>query len=144
MVINRFRGDYYFLSNFHPAKIEYNGLVYGSAEAAFQAQKCPERASEFCHLGPKSAKALGSRVELRKDWEDVKIRIMFSILLCKFTQNPDLKEMLLNTGDAVLIEGNTWGDTYWGACRGTGKNILGRLLMTARKAIRENVFDKYL
>ena len=144
MVINRFRGDYYFLSNFYPTKVKYKGLVYDSAEAAFQAQKCPERASEFCNLAPKSAKSLGFRVELRKDWDDVKIRIMFSILLCKFTQNPYLKEKLLNTGDAILIEGNTWGDTFWGACGGTGKNILGRLLMTARKAIRENAFDKYL
>lgn len=144
MVINRFRGDYYFLSNFYPTKVKYKGLTYENSEAAFQAQKCPERSSEFCHLVPRSAKSLGFQVELRKDWDDVKIRIMFSILLCKFTQNPDLKEKLINTGDAILIEGNTWGDTYWGACGGTGQNILGRLLMTARKAIRENTFDKYL
>ena len=70
--ISAFRGAYDFLSNFYPALITYNGLVFQNNEAAFQAAKCPERSAEFCFLNPSEAKRLGRRVKLRNDWDQIK------------------------------------------------------------------------
>ena len=86
----------------------------------------------FFGLSGGQAKRLGKRVELRPDWEDVKIDIMRQVLKSKFTQNPELKAKLIATGDAELIEGNNWNDRFWGVCNGKGQNHLGRLLMELR------------
>ena len=69
---------------------------------------------------------------LRKDWEQVKDDIMYEVVRAKFIQHPILAQQLLDTRDAELIEGNNWGDTYWGVCNGYGKNMLGRILMRVR------------
>ncbi len=89
-------------------------------------------------LPTSDAKRLGRHVELRPDWEDVKIAIMEEIVRTKFTQNEDLKAMLLATGDLVLEEGNAWGDTFWGVDAKTreGQNHLGRILMRVREELR--------
>lgn len=77
---------------------------------------------------------MGRRVKLRPDWEQVKTAVMEEVVRAKFTQNPDLAALLLSTGDAELIEGNTWGDTCWGVDlrTGRGENRLGRILMKVR------------
>ena len=135
-IINEFKGEYYFLSNFYNTPVEYNGLKYLNNEAAFHAQKDLSRAEEFVNLPPNLAKRLGRKVNLRKDWEDVKVDIMYEINVAKFTQNEDLKEMLLKTGSAKLIEGNTWHDTFWGVCNGEGRNELGKILERVRSELR--------
>lgn len=132
MKIDSFKGKYFFLSNFYTADVEYNGIKYLNNEAAFQAQKCPERAKEFSTLDPSMAKRKGRKIKLRQDWENVKYGIMFDIVIAKFKQNPDLLEKLVKTGTAQLVEGNTWGDTTWGVYRHKGKNYLGRILMQVR------------
>ena len=71
---------------------------------------------------------MGRIVELRPDWENIKINVMASLVAQKFMQ-PHLRDMLLATGDAKLIEGNTWGDRFWGQCSGVGENQLGKILM---------------
>lgn len=134
-VINNFKNDYDFLSNFYPCQIEYHGLVYDNVECAFQAQKCLERSNEFCHLLPVQAKHLGKQVKLRSDWEDIKLDLMKELLMIKFS-NPKLKEKLLATGDAELIEGNNWRDYYWGMYNNKGQNHLGRLLMQVREVYK--------
>lgn len=136
--VTQFRGKHYFLSNFFPAPVTYKGIRYENNEAAFQAQKQPERAQEFASLPPNEAKRLGRRVKLRPDWEAVKQTIMNDIVQSKFMQNPDLCEKLLQTGDRELIEGNNWGDTYWGVCYGKGRNELGKILMNLRSMLRGN------
>ena len=133
--ITEFRNEYSFLSNFYNADITYNGLAFKNNEAAFQAMKCPEQAEKFTPKNPSEAKSLGRRIPLRKDWEQVKERIMYEICLAKFTQNPALKEKLLATGRKYLIEGNFWGDTEWGVCNGNGENKLGKILMRVREAL---------
>lgn len=135
--VTHFRGHYYFLSNFYPAPVTYNGVTYENNEAAFQAQKQPERAKEFASLPPNEAKRLGRRVKLRPDWESVKQDIMRGVVQAKFTQNPSLREKLIQTGERDLIEGNNWGDTYWGVCYGKGRNELGKILVKIRSEIQK-------
>lgn len=133
--IDRFTGEYEFLSNFYEnAPLEYKGLHYTNSEAAFHAQKTldPEKQKEFTTLNPGESKKMGRSLELRPDWEDVKLDIMYEVCKAKFTQNPSLKERLIETGDAELIEGNTWYDQYWGVCDGVGENHLGIILMRIR------------
>lgn len=130
--ITKFKGDNFFLSNFYVAPVVYQGIQFESSEAAFQAAKCPERMREFCGLDPSKAKKLGRHVELRPDWDEVKYGVMYQVCKAKFLQNPDLAKKLIETGDAELVEGNTWGDQVWGVCNGVGKNSLGVILMLIR------------
>lgn len=130
--IDDFRRKNHFLSNFYNAKVEYNGLTYENNEAAFQAQKDLSRSAEFTKLPPNEAKRLGRKVKLRKDWNDVRVSIMYEIVFNKFCHNTELREKLINTGDSYLIEGNTWNDKFWGVCKGEGRNELGKILESVR------------
>lgn len=134
--IKEFKGDNAFLSNFYVAPVIYEGIRFENSEAAFQAAKCPKRMREFCGLSPQAAKRLGRRVEMRPDWEAIKYDVMYQVCKEKFTQNPDLLGKLLATGDAELVEGNTWGDQVWGVCKGVGENHLGKTLMRIRNELR--------
>lgn len=137
-MINEFRGEYYFLSNFYPCKVEWQGIVYENNESAFQSAKCInlEQRKNFIGLDPSTAKRKGRRVKLRNDWEEIKDQVMYEIVLNKFLQNEDLKDKLLRTGEEELIEGNIWHDYYWGVCNGRGKNKLGKILMQVREELR--------
>jgi ribA/ribD-fused uncharacterized protein len=85
-------------------------------------------------------------VDLRPDWERIKKQVMLRVVLAKFARNPELAAELRETGNACLIEGNTWHDNYWGDCRcggpsctGTdGWNYLGQILMAARMVLRDD------
>lgn len=68
---------------------------------------------------------------MRPNWDEMKIGFMASILAAKFS-DPELRLMLLQTWGCELVEGNTWGDTFWGVCNGKGKNNLGKILMELR------------
>ena len=135
--ISEFRGKYFFLSNFYPAPVTYLGQSFKNNEAAFQSAKCPERSNEFLNLNPSDAKRLGRHVHLRDDLEDVKDDVMYDICRAKFMQNPNLARLLIETGVATLIEGNTWGDRVWGVCDGVGENRLGKILMQIRAKMKE-------
>ena len=137
----QFRDSYAFLSNMYPSPIVMTERTTGKllhftcAEAAFQAAKCPERAREFENLTGPQAKKLGRQVSLRADWDTKRIAYMRCILKAKFTQNPELAKALRATGDIVLVEDNTWGDKFWGVCKGVGENNLGKLLMEIRAGL---------
>ena len=133
-VIDSFRGEFHWLSNFYSCSVHFEGLTFGNTEAAFQASKTldMEERESFFGLSGGQAKRLGRKVELRSDWEAVKIEVMREVLRCKFSQNPELKAKLIATGDAELIEGNNWNDRFWVVCRGVGQNYLGKLLMEVR------------
>lgn len=145
-VISNFRGKYYFLSNFYSAPIFYDGLSFLNNEAAFQSCKCANgmKRKDFCMLPPNEAKALGRKVGLRYDWEQVKDGIMLKVVRAKFKQNPDLANRLLATGKARLIEGNDWGDNYWGISPYSNdnpempwNNHLGKILMMVREELKD-------
>jgi len=136
--IESFSGEYAFLSNFWDVRVEYDGGWFSSVEHAYQAAKYPKEARSVFRNGitPGQAKRLGGAAELPWDWEHKKIEIMTRLVLQKFRNNNPLKFLLLSTGDATLIEGNHWGDRFWGQCGGTGKNHLGRILMYVRTVLR--------
>lgn len=144
--IDRFDGKYYFLSNFYRFPFSYDSKEWNTVEHCFQAYKSlNEDVREEIRNSdnPGLAKYLGRNVELRPDWDRVKDRLMYELLKQKFSYMPT-KQKLLETGDSLLIEGNTWHDNYWGNCvckkcqRVEGKNMLGRLLMKVRSELRED------
>lgn len=140
-MINSFKKEYFFLSNFYPSTIKYEGLEYANVEAAFQAAKTinPEERIPFAReSNPSIVKRMGRAISLREDWEDVKENIMYQLVYEKFSSHPELKNKLLETKNEDLIEGNYWHDNIWGNCSCTkcitkkGENKLGKILMKVR------------
>ena len=138
-MINRFDEEYRFLSNFYPAQIYYNKIWYPSVEHAYQAQKTLDETERYKISAMRSAgaaKRAGKDLKLRKDWHSVSLGIMYDLVKMKFQLDDALKTMLLSTGDQALIEGNTWGDTFWGTVDGKGHNHLGKILMRVREELK--------
>lgn len=142
--IRNFKNEYAFLSNFYITNIIYDSISYTNTEAAFQAQKTfsMDCRKQFTNLMPNEAKRLGRTIKLRSDWESVKVNIMYEIIKAKFMQNPELSQKLIKTGDSILIEGNDWGDRFWGVCPLNGiigidgQNNLGKILMVVREELK--------
>lgn len=138
-MINSFQGEHRWLSNFWPAKVVLEDIEFPTVEHAYVAAKTLDmamrlRVSEIPAQNAGRVKRLGRTFDLRVDWDDVRLSTMERLLRQKFAI-PDLRMLLLKTGNQILIEGNTWGDTFWGVCRGTGENNLGNLLMKIRSEI---------
>lgn len=142
-MICEFEGKYAFLSNFFPSSILYEGIVYPTNEHFFQAMKTlnqEERKKIAAADTPGKAKRLGRHVQLRADWEQIKVDVMRTGLMLKFT-DAELAQKLIGTGDEELIEGNWWHDNTWGSCfcsdciNKPGRNLLGMLLMELRKEL---------
>ncbi len=141
--IMQFRGAWAFLSNFQPAVLDWEGITYPTSEHAFNAGKTTdEDARRWIAVAPtpREAKRRGRAVQLRPGWDErVRFEVMADVLRAKFACRPERVAALVGTGDAVLVEGNTWHDNVWGdchcgrpACAGAGANHLGRLLMELR------------
>jgi len=133
--IQKFDGYNRFLSNFYPAVVNFEGAEYPSVEHAYQAAKTVDvskrTAFQYPGLSSKDAKAMGRRLVMREGWDEMKLGVMEQLLREKF-KHADLRQKLLATAPAELVEGNWWGDTWWGMCHGVGENHLGRLLMKIR------------
>ena len=134
-MITRFRGQYGFLSNMHDCDVKYNGLTFKNSESAFQAQKCISESHKFTNMSGPKAKRYALTLPLREDWAEVRVGIMCEVVYEKFSQNPELKKKLLDTGLEELIEGNDHKDTFWGVYNGNGKNMLGKILMKVRSEL---------
>jgi ribA/ribD-fused uncharacterized protein len=136
-----FKGEYRFLSNFWPAMVSGpGGRVYPTVEHAYQASKSldPSVWSEVRALpGAGSAKNYGRHIDVRPDWNAVRLGIMESLLRQKFAPGSELAARLVAI-DGTIEEGNSWGDTFWGISLHTfeGENHLGRLLMDIRDELR--------
>jgi ribA/ribD-fused uncharacterized protein len=137
-MISEFQGEYRWLSNFWPATVCFEGRYYGAVELAYVAAKTKDESirSQIQALTCGQAKNFGRTLALRTDWEEVKLLVMATLVFEKFTRHPELMTKLLNTGEQELVEGNTWGDTYWGVCKGVGENNLGKILMGVRKHLK--------
>lgn len=143
-MIVEFDGQYAFLSNFYSSPFIYEEIVYPTNEHFFQAMKTldiDERKKIAAAETPGKAKRMGRNVQLRSDWEKVKVYYMELGLRLKFA-NKALAEKLIATGDEELVEGNWWCDQTWGSCncpkhiRTPGRNLLGMLLMELRKELQ--------
>jgi hypothetical protein len=135
------RDPYGELSNFAPFPIRLQEKVWPTSEHYFQGQKFAgtRDEEEVRRAGsPMIAARMGrSRSRpLRKDWERVKDQVMLEALRAKFAQHDGLRELLLGTGDARLVE-HTSNDRYWAdGGDGTGRNQLGELLMKVRSELK--------
>lgn len=132
-----------YMSNFSRHSLIVNGIEYKTSEHYFQSKKAegtPYEQTIINATKPSEAAKLGrSRdFKLREDWEQIKDNVMRDAVQTKFLQNPTLWDKLLKTGDAILIEA-TSDDYYWGVgTNGTGKNMLGIILMELREEIKKN------
>lgn len=148
-VIDSFEGEYEFLSNFYEGEpLVIDKRSYKSNEHWYQASKAvDDDTHDLIRLAATAgqAKKLGRQCKkIHPDWDDSglrpprKQRVMWKGLKIKFAPDSRLAKKLLATGDAELIEGNWWGDNYWGTVNGKGKNVLGRMLMRWRRMLRDN------
>jgi ribA/ribD-fused uncharacterized protein len=133
--ITSFKDEYSFLSNMYPTPmlIEFKGYVFTCTESAYQGFKVMQP-DYFQSLNGYQAKRVSKSYVMRSDWDTLKNPLMYSLLIEKFRQ-PELRELLMDTDGMELIEGNQWGDTYWGVSGGIGANTLGRMLMQLRSEI---------
>jgi ribA/ribD-fused uncharacterized protein len=148
MTILTFKGNYRFLSNFYPCLVYFKGLTYPTAEHAYQAWKTTNP-SDHVRIAtaetPAQAKRLGRQTKCRKNWEDIKLDVMYQIVKAKFEQNEGLMNNLLKTGEVELREGNVWHDNFWGNCYCsrcetiTGQNNLGKILMRIRNEAENTI-----
>jgi hypothetical protein len=133
-----FTGPNFFLSNFYPCEVAFEDKIYKSSEHAYMAAKTTDdniRSYIAAQPNPGAAKKIGRSIQLRENWDDLRIQYMRIILENKFGDY-ELRERLNSTKECELIEGNTWGDKFWGQCPlGTGRNELGKLLMSIRDDI---------
>jgi ribA/ribD-fused uncharacterized protein len=138
--IDRFEGQYWWLSNFYPCMVtDSRGFEYASVEHAYQAAKASteaERARIASATSAAVAKRRAAKLVLAPDWPDRKIAVMRELLRSKFAPGSELADKLLATGDAELVEGNDWEDTFWGKYQGAGENHMGKLLMELRASLR--------
>lgn len=143
-MINSFDKSNSFLSNFFNSPVTYEGIKYLNNEAAFQSAKTMDMniRKKFATMNPSEAKKTGRQLTLREDWEQIKDKVMYDVCYAKFTQNLNLKTLLLETEEEELVEGNWWHDNYWGNCSCPkcqsieGKNHLGLILMKIRKQLQ--------
>jgi len=135
----RVNRPYGWLSNFSPHALDLDGRRWPTVEHYFQAMKFKDagRQDEVRNAGsPAEAKRRGQRRGLREGWHEVRDEVMRRAVEAKFEQHPDLADKLTATGDAHLIE-DAPKDYYWGCgARGTGENMLGRILMEVRARLR--------
>ena len=135
-VIDRFKGEYAFLENRFTCRFVWEGVIYNTAEAAFLSSKFKETSDRkviaSCSIDKAAVKAKAQIPY--PGWEDAWLDIMESILLAKFEQNPTLMKKLADTGNRVLINGNSKKETFWGIdlYSWTGENNLGKILMSIR------------
>jgi ribA/ribD-fused uncharacterized protein len=145
-IIDDFHGVYRYLSNFWEHPVEFQGVIYPSNEHAFVAAKTTDQTiREVIREAktPGQVKRMGRNLVLRPDWENIKVMVMLDLCKTKFAPGTALASKLLATGDAFLIEGNTWGDRVWGTVNGEGCNYLGKILMKVRAELRGERFDIY-
>ena len=144
--ITSFKDEYRFLSNFYQTPIAYGGLTYPNAEAAFQAQKREKEEDKVKYTlvkNPVVAKRMGKKEpDLPENWREISYGIMLEVVRAKFSL-PEMKEKLLATGDAELVEGNNHHDNLWGNCAcprcaaKAGQNRLGKILMQVREELKQ-------
>lgn len=151
MDITRFDGEYEWLSNMHMCDCHYAGKVFKSSEHLYQWLKTApgwwqDRIFDAPH--GKVAKRLAAHPKCPKakysDWNMFRLECMETALKSKFDSNAYLRDRLIATAPAELVEGNYWGDTFWGVCKGAGTNYLGNMLMGFRTLYMDIAYEQHL
>jgi ribA/ribD-fused uncharacterized protein len=144
--IESFSEEFRFLSNFWITPVTFEGKTFPSVEHAYVFAKMRPGSIEqglvlhvINQLTPGQMKKIGREIPLRDDWDSIKLDVMRTLIRSKFSLNDELKTKLLATGNVVLIEGNTWGDVFWGVCNGVGQNNLGKILMEIRDELAQSI-----
>ena len=138
--ITSFQHPHRWLSNFWPCEVVLEGLKFPHVEGAYVAAKTKDisiRKQVQKIQKPGDCKRFGRTFPLREDWDSVKLEIMEHLLRQKFERESNLADKLISTFPAKLMEGNSWGDTFWGVCRGKGENHLGKILMKIRSELKQ-------
>lgn len=140
-LVQRFDGKYAFLSNFYPRDMTWWGQTWPTVEHAYQAVKTtdPQGREQIRKVAtPGMAKRLGRLVDLRDNWDEIRLAVMLDILRTKFGRDKTMRDLLLATEGMWLVEGNTWGDEFWGKTLNCtqGDNWLGRVLMIVRAELQ--------
>jgi ribA/ribD-fused uncharacterized protein len=141
-IINGFFGEYRWLSNFYDADIVYEDIYFPSVEHAYVYSKYntkPKELTQFLELTSGQVKRLGKTIDIRSDFDEIKVDVMAELIFCKFSdRNPELVQKLLSTGEAHISETNSWGDTFWGVnLEGVGLNMLGKIIMARREQLQK-------
>jgi ribA/ribD-fused uncharacterized protein len=133
------KDPYGFMGNFFKARFFIYGRWWNFVEAPYQAEKTSiqsEKDEIWKAVKANDSRLLGQKVTMRPDWDEYKRFVMKECCLAKFLQHPDLRKQLMATGDEVLIEDSPV-DWYWGCgSDGTGKNVLGQVLMEIREELK--------
>ena len=137
-------GDLGYLANYSNHGFYKNGIYYKTVEHYYQSEKFDNQEIKNKIINaetPKEASSIGrDRNNKRKDnFKKIKNQVMLEGLLEKFRQNEDIRNKLLETNDEEIVE-KTIDEYYWGIGKdGTGKNVIGHLLMKTRNIIREEI-----
>jgi ribA/ribD-fused uncharacterized protein len=139
--IDRFRERYHFLSNMYPCPVKIEGIQYPTSENAYQALKYNDLKMRLfiADMTPKQAKQFAKENQIADLTDIDRLSIMYRVLSMKFMGNNEMLRMLLDTGNAELVEGNDWKGTFWGVCNGVGDNHLGKMLMSMRNNFIANI-----
>lgn len=153
-MIDKFEGRYAFLSNIYPCKIEHQGITYPSVDYFNVAMKVNDQQlingkyytpGDFREMVSKieSVKKIDQLIKVRKDWDENKLKLMEFAINQKF-KNSSLTELLIATGDEILIDGNFHHDNFFGSCycnkcQNKGENHLGKILMKVREKIKNDI-----
>lgn len=144
--VGSFSGDLEFLSNMYKIPIYFNESkydnfqpdfkVYPSSENLYQALKCKyiKDRELFQNVDPHKSKRIGRSIEIRSDWDNVRLEAMKLVIDLKF-KNIELAEKLIDLPDDKIIEFNNWGDRFFGICNGEGLDHLGKILRAKKQQI---------
>jgi ribA/ribD-fused uncharacterized protein len=149
MIINDFRHEYGFLTNFHYKQVAYEGITYPTNENAYQAAKTDSLSerNKFINLSPREARNLGQKVQLIADWDNLRYDVMRKLVRQKFRWGWE-REALVATAGATLIEGNWWHDNFFGICYGEtfkfGDTTTGCHICKAKGLIGQNNLGKII
>ena len=130
-IISGFKGEYRWLSNFwvhDPIK----GLTVEHHYQAAKAKHLADWLSIMAAESPFEAKKMGKEIEIREDWDQIKLILMEQFTREKYATNHNLRQKLMETEGSLIVEENHWGDVFWGVCNGAGQNYLGKIIMKVR------------
>lgn len=128
-------------SNLYPSPVQFEGKLYATAEHAYQAGKArkPEVRDWILSAPSPALAAMAAHGlytwDVTPNWAEIKFDRMRRVLRAKFEQHPDLREILIGTRQARLVEAGTVNNVVnrlWGEVNGVGQNTLGIMLMELR------------